>query len=326
MSHLLHQQAYELIKQSQHILLLTDERIDGDTIGSTLGMYHVLREMEKHVEVFSPNENEPSLEFIPGTEVIQRNPILFEENSIDLVMVFDCSDGVYFKEHLPKLKRRIPIIVFDHHSTNPKYGTYNFIEPDAASTADVVWRFIKSLNLPMNKNAAQAILTGITTDTHAFSTSNTTAACLEAAHELAGYGANVQEVVRETMMNKTMQTLKLWGLAFERLHHNKRFNAVATAFTQKDVKDLGVEEGETKALSNFLNAMVEGTDVILVLRETDDGGVKGSFRSQVRDVAEQAGIFGGGGHKRAAGFKIADAHLEKRNNEWLIVKKNGELL
>ena len=82
---------------------------------------------------------------------------------------------------------------------------------------------------------------------------------------------------------------------------------------------------ETKALSNFLNAMTEGTDVVMVIRETEDGGVKGSFRSQKRDVAAQAEEFGGGGHKRAAGFKIKDARLQEIEGQWAIVKKDGTL-
>lgn len=320
MSNILNSQVKKLIEQAEHILLLTDERIDGDTIGSTLGMYHVLTELGKRVEVFSPGEMIQSLEFLSGTEVIQRDKMIFDQDSIDLVMVFDCADGEYFKSDLPKLKPRVPIIVFDHHISNPKYGTYNFIEPDAASTADVVWRFIESTGLPMNKSAAQCILTGICTDTHAFSTSNTTSACLDAAHELSKYGAKIQEIVRETMMNKSLKTLKLWGLAFERLHHNDEFDLVATAILQKDIERLQVEELETKSLANFLNAMVEGTDAILVMRETDDGAVKGSFRSQTRDVAKMAEKYGGGGHKKAAGFKIKNARLIEKNGKWGVDK------
>lgn len=326
MSQILKKQAKELIDQAEHILLLTDERIDGDTIGSTLGMYHVLCELGKNVEVYSPQPMEKSLEFIPGTEVIQRDAIIFDQKTIDLVMVFDCADGEYFKDDFLKLKPGTPLIVFDHHATNPKYGTLHFIEPEAASTADVVWRFVQDVGFPMNKSAAQAILTGICTDTDAFSTSNTTAACLEAAHELAKHGAKIQEIVRETMMNKSVQTLQLWGLAFERLHHNSKFDLVATAITQKDIVKLGVEELETKALANFLNAMVEGTDAIMVLRETDDGAVKGSFRSLTRDVAKLAQKYGGGGHKKAAGFKIKNARLEEKDGQWIVRKKDGSIV
>lgn len=319
-------QVKDLIEQARCILLLTDERIDGDTIGSTLGMYHVLTEMGKDVQVFSPQPMVKSLAFLPGTEIIQRDASVFDRECVDLILVFDCSDGEYFKEHLPTKSHPAPIVVFDHHASNPGYGTINLIEDSAASTADLVWRFVKYAGLPMNKKAAQCILTGICTDTNLFLTSNTTAACLDAAHELTKMGAKLQEIVRETMMNKSLETLKLWGLAFERLHHHDGIDGVATAITQKDIEDLGVEETETKALSNFLNAMLDDTDIVLVLRENDDGAVKGSFRSRHADVKAIAEKLGGGGHKKAAGFKIPGAHLEEKDGKWFVRKEDGDLV
>ncbi|MCH8049663.1 DHH family phosphoesterase [Patescibacteria group bacterium] len=326
MLNLTQKQIKDLIEQAQHILLLTDERIDGDTIGSTLGMYHILQEMGKQVKVFSPKPIDKTLEFLPGTEVIQRDPAVFDNPNFDLMIIFDCSDGEYIKEFLPAVKYPAPLVVFDHHSSNPSYGNINLIEAESASTADVVWRFIKEAGFPMNKEAAQCILTGICTDTGLFLTSNTTAACLEAAHELSKHGAKLQEIVRETMMNRSVPTLKLWGLAFERLFRHEGLGAVATAITQNDIQSLGVEEADTKALSNFLNSMLEGTDVVLVLKESDDGAVKGSLRSRKRNVQEIAERFGGGGHKKAAGFKIPDARLEEKDGKWFVRKNDGELV
>jgi len=319
-------QVKEMIEQAQHILLLTDERIDGDTIGSTLGMYHALKEMGKEVEVYSPHPNIKTLEFLPGTEIIQRDPCVFESASIDLIIVFDCSDGEYFKKDLCLQKHPAPLVVFDHHVSNPAYGNINIIEPDAASTADMVWRFVKATGLPMNKDAAQCILTGICTDTHVFVTSNTTAACFDAAHELSKYGAKLQEIVQQTMMNKSLATLKLWGLAFERLFHHEGLDAAATVITMKDIEDLEVDETDTKSLINFLNSMLDGTDVVLVLKETPEGDVKGSLRSRRRNVKEVAEKLGGGGHIKAAGFKIPQARLEEKDGQWFVRKDDGEIV
>ena len=320
MSQVLYRQIRQLIDSADHVLLLTDERIDGDTLGSTLGMAHVLRAMGKEVSVYSPKELPDMFRFLPGQEAIIRDPSIFSDETIDLVMIFDCSDGEYIHERdkIPAMKRRVPLAAFDHHATNPRYGTVNLIEEDAASTADVVWRFVKSQKLPMDEKAAQCILTGICHDTQTFSTSNTTAACLDAAHELSAYGAKLQEIVRETMMNKSVETLRLWGLAFERLHHNPEFNAVCTALTQKDLEDLNVTTTDTKHMINFLNAMLDEVDVIIVLKETDDGAVKGSLRSHKRDVAKIAEKYGGGGHRRASGFKIENAHLTEKDGAWFI--------
>lgn len=324
MSEILYKQIKEKIDGAKHILLLTDERIDGDTTGSTLGMFHVLSELGKRVTVFSPKPLPTTFSFLPTIDAVRRDAVVFEDASVDLVMIFDCSDGVYIHDYLPKMPKKVPLIVFDHHVTNPKYGTINLIEPHSASTADVVWRFLKWAKYPLNAKAAQCILTGICTDTSAFSTANTTAACLEAAHELAKLGAKLQEIVRHTMMNKTDAALKLWGLALGRLYQDPTFDAVATAIRQKDLQDTGAKEEEMEGLSNFLNAMIEGVETVLVLRETADGSVKGSLRSVTRDVAALAEKYGGGGHKNAAGFKVPRAFLEEKDGGWFIHTRDGK--
>jgi phosphoesterase RecJ-like protein len=318
MSEILHRTIKQEIERANHIVLLTDERIDGDTVGSALGMYHVMRAAGKRVEIFSPSAMIESLAFLPGTDAIQRDLAMFDQASIDLLMIFDCADGAHL-EKLPIRAKQVPLIVFDHHASNPRYGTINLIEQDAASTADVLWRFIKWAGLPVNKDASQCILTGVITDTDTFSTTNTTTAALTAAHELTRYGANQQQIVRETMMNKSIATLKLWGIALERLHQNKEFGVLTTAITMKDVLETGVDEPDTKALSNFLNAITD-VEATLVLKETADGDVKGSLRSIEKNVKEIALRYGGGGHDRAAGFKIPSAHLEEEAGEWKVVR------
>jgi bifunctional oligoribonuclease and PAP phosphatase NrnA len=326
MSSFIYKQIKGEIERANNILLLTDERIDGDTMGSTLGMFHILKDSGKQVQIFSPKPLHESLSFLPGAEMIRRDGDIFEEEGIDLVMIFDCSDGEYIKSFLPRMKEKVPLIVFDHHATNPKYGDINLIEDRAASTADVVWRFVKSAGLKMNKKAAQCILTGICTDTSAFSTSNTTAACMDAAHELARYGAKLQEIVRHTMMNKSIPSLKLWGLAFERLHRNDQFDAVATAIKRKDLKQCQAQQDDLEGLSNFLNAMVEGAETIMVMYEKEGGSVKGSLRSRTRNVAKLAQKYGGGGHVRASGFDIEKATLEEKDGQWFIRKVGGEIV
>lgn len=320
MSELLYKQIKEKIDGAKHILLLTDERIDGDTTGSTLGMFHVLNGMGKRVTVFSPKPLPATFHFLPRVDVIRRDAAVFEDASIDLVLIFDCSDGVYINQFLPTMPKKAPLIVFDHHITNPKYGMLNLIEPASASTADVVWRFLKWAKYPIDAKAAQCILTGICTDTSTFSTGNTTAACLEAAHELSKLGAKLQEIVRHTMMNKSDAALKLWGLALSRLYQDMTFDAVATAIREQDLRETGAKEDDFEGLSNFMNAMLEGVETVLVLRETADGAVKGSLRSVTRDVAKLAEQHGGGGHTNAAGFKIPQAYLEEKDGSWFIMK------
>lgn len=308
------------IRNADHILLLTDERLDGDTLGSTLGLAHVLGDLGKKVTVFSPKPIPESFHFIPGIQAVRTDAVAFMDPTIDLMIISDCSDGLYIHAFLPLMNRKVPLVMFDHHSTNPEFGTYNMLEPDAASTADVVWRFVKAAGYGVSPKAAQCFLTGVCTDTSLFSTSNTTVACFEAAVELTKRGAKLQEIVRNTMHNRPIPILHVWGLLFERLHYNAEFDALATALTLKDWEAFGKPDVETSSITNFLNQTLDNAETILILRETNDGGVKGSLRSRGRDVAALAEKYGGGGHKLASGFKVMNAHLEFDHGEWKIVK------
>ncbi|MFA5947325.1 MAG: DHH family phosphoesterase [Patescibacteria group bacterium] len=323
MNSVLQEKVEGLIREAGHVLLLTDERIDGDTTGSTLGLYHVLKDLGKQVTVFSPKPMPPQLEFIPGVEVIRRDEAMFADGSIDLAIICDCSDGVYIQKFLPGMKRRVPLVVFDHHATNPMYGTVNIVEPKAASSADVVWRFIKAAKYPVSPNAAQCILTGICTDTGLFSTSNTTLQAITASSELIRLGANLTTIVRHVFINKSAGALKLWGVALERLFFDDTLKMLTTVITKQDLESTKTTIEDIAGVSNFLNAMLENAyDAVTVLYETDDGAVKGSMRSRSRDVAKQAAdLFGGGGHKLAAGFKVMNSTLQKQGEKWAIVKK-----
>lgn len=322
MTVLLYQNVQDQIAKAGHILLLTDERIDGDTMGSTLGLYHVLKDLGKKVEVFSPKPLPDSFRFIPGVEVIRRDIDVFKQNSIDLTIISDCSDGEYIKKFLPLMAHKVPLISFDHHATNPLYGTTNVVEPRAASTADVVWRFVKATGWQVSREAAQCLLIGVYTDTNVFSTANTTTDALEASTELVKLGADPREVVRYTMMNRSVSALRLWGLVFGRLFYDSEFDAVATAVTRQDLQNFGATDEDLKSISNFLNEMLEEKhEIVLVYYEKEDGSVKGSLRSRGRDVAKIAEAkYGGGGHKLAAGFKIPNARLVEKEGRWVVEK------
>lgn len=327
MNTILVQNIKEMIARAEHILLLTDERIDGDTLGSTMGLFHVLTNAEKRVSVFSPKPLPATFAYLPTISVIKRDDFVLAQPTIDLAIICDCSDGAYLPPVLAKMAHKVPLISFDHHLTNPNYGTINAIEPTAASTADVVWRFVKEAGYTITPDAAQCFLTGIITDTQVFFSSNTTNAAVEAAAELLKHGAKLQEIIRFNYINKSTNFLKIWGIALERLFHDDSFGGIATVVTQKDIKDIGASPEEIESIagviSEFLNAVLdESHDIIVVYRETDDGHIKGSARARTKNVAEIAEhLYGGGGHRLAAGFKVLNARMEKfPEGQWKIIR------
>ena len=322
MNTLLYDHIADLVRKADHILLLTDVRIDGDTVGCTLGLYHVLSAMKKRVDVYSAKDIPSMYDFLPGFNVIRYDDEVLKQPSIDLMIVCDSSDGEHIPDILSKMVKKVPLVSFDHHGTNPRYGTVNCIDPNAASTADLLWRFLKSTKLPVNRNVAQCILAGICFDTQAFFSQNTTGTAVEASVELTKMGANLHEIVRHFFMNKSPAAMKLWGIALERLFYDDSFQAIATVIKPEDVKESSAKAEDIEGLTNFLNAVIdESHEVVVFYRETDEGDVKGGIRSRGRDVAKQAAeMYGGGGHKLAAGFKIKGAHMEKQGDKWVVVK------
>ncbi len=322
MNAIVFQRIADHIHAAKHILVLADERIDGDTVGCTLALFHVLSAMGKRVDMLSPKPIPDMYAFLPGMNHVGFDVNILRQPTIDLVIVCDSSDGGHLPRLLPLLVRKTPLISFDHHKSNPLYGDVNCVDPDAASTADLLWRFLKTSRLPVSRDAAHCVLAGICFDTQTFLSRNTTGASVEAAVELTKLGADLHEIVLNFYMNRSQASLRLWGIALERLFYDETFDAIATAIVPADIAKTGATSEDIEGLSNFLNAVLnEGNEVVVFYRQTDDGAVKGSVRSRGRDVARQAErLYGGGGHKLAAGFKIPNARLEEQNGKWVVVR------
>ena len=112
------------------------------------------------------------------------------------------------------------------------------------------------------------------------------------------------------MRNKPIEALKLWGKALERLRWDPSTRQATTALTLQDLKDHPIDDEHLEGLSNVLNRVLKA-EVVLVLKEMPGGKVKGSYRSASDvDVSELAKAYGGGGHKKAAGFTVAGKLVE----------------
>lgn len=273
-----------------------------------------------------------NLGFLPGAEKINRDPDFFLDPSIDLCLVCDCSDGAYLPPLLAKLPQRPPLIVIDHHATNPLYGQVNLVEPNAASTCDVALRLINFLNLPLGSDGALCLLTGLCTDTVLFSTQNTNSIALAAASQLMAAGGRLPLVVEKTMRNQPFAITKLWGIACSRLVFDPDLGLLVTAIFESDLVSCQVPDNSFSSsdLSCFLNETLSDHpehEVICLLTERTENNrsyVKGSLRSRSRPVDKLAQSFGGGGHKLAAGFKLDDHKIENQEGVWKIKRVAAE--
>jgi len=310
----------ELLK-AENILIISHKNPDGDTLSSACALMQYLRTVNKNHTAFCATPLNKNLAFLPHLEYFVMDPEIFQKHYFDVVVVFDSGDLLYagVENHLKNLEYSPIIINIDHHATNQFYGHHNLVIADAASTTEVLYRFFQVNDIEIDKHLATCLLTGIVTDTGHFTNPSTSASSLKIASRLMSAGANLRLIQGWTMKNKTLEGLRLWGQVFSRLQKNEQYDIATAVITKEDLANNKIEEEEIEGLANFLNNL-SGAKIIMLLKEKDNGVIKGSLRTTdpEADVSKIAQLFGGGGHAKAAGFSIK-GQLQEKEGVWQVV-------
>jgi bifunctional oligoribonuclease and PAP phosphatase NrnA len=288
------------LRRSQRILAITHVNPDGDALGSLLAFGHAMQSMGKQVTMASEDSPHPRFNNLTGVHDIRQSG----EGTFDLLVAIDASDiqrlGTIY---MPGMHASIPMVMFDHHVTNTLFGTVNVVEVAAASSAEIIYRLIKRMDLHISADMATALLTGVITDTLAFRTSNTTPDTLAIAMDLMRAGASLQEVTRQSLVLRSYDSLRF--LAAGMMASQLEDGIVYAAITRKMRKDLGVKEerGDAGLVGTLITASEANVAVVFV--ENVDGSIEIGFRSAPGyDVSQVALEFGGGGHAAASGCTL----------------------
>lgn len=317
------QKIYQAIKEANRILLVVHQRPDADALGSFTALGEWLDTLGKNYdgycyEVDGAN-NGPSFLISSQALITQREKLT--DVNYDLVITLDCSDLKFAGLHelLPELKIKPILINIDHHFTNSGFGDINLVDPQAVSTTEILFNLFQHLKVRVTPDMATALLAGIIYDTYSFTNPNTTYLSLEASSKLLSLGANLNEITQSISKSRTIETLKLWGKVLFRLSHNHEFDVVSTVVTPDDFKSEDERLEVTEGIANFLNNL-SGIKAVMILQQQSDGIIKGSLRtnSDLIDVSKLAKILGGGGHKKAAGFRVKGQLVRSSAGQWQI--------
>lgn len=314
-------QIHQQLLQAENILLVSHKNPDGDTLASACAMMQYLRTIDKPHTAFCATAINQHLSFLPQIEYFVTDPRIFKERRFDTIVIFDSGDLPYagVDKILADLSYSPVIINIDHHLTNEFYGHHNLVMSEAASTTEILYRFLKINNLKIDKYIATCLLTGVVTDTSHFSNPATTASSLKIAGELLRLGANLNLIRGWTFKNKSLAALEVWGKVLTRLRKNEKYDLAISFLTREDLKKNKLPEEETEGLINFLNNLNDARLVVL-LKEKGDDTIKVSLRSNDPDIdiSRLAKSFGGGGHAKAAGFSVKGRLVETEGG-WQIV-------
>jgi len=308
------------LKKSSGIAIVIHQNPDGDAMGSASALFDYLEQLKHTPVIFCATQVPPQLQFLPYTDTISHDKRIFSRE-IDTIVILDCGDLRYAGVSDIVPGHKATIINIDHHPTNEKYGHINLVMPESASTTEILYSFFKHNSIRINRNMATSLLTGIINDTDNFSNPATSETSLIVASELLRAGANLNLIHNWLIKNKTINSLKLWGVVLQRLNKKEDIDMAYTYLTTKDVLQYGIEDSETEGISNFLNKL-DGAKISLLIKETIDGKIKGSFRTtrDDTDVSALAKKMGGGGHKKAAGFTV-DGTIESVLNKIIEIQK-----
>ncbi len=307
------------IKEAGNILLVTHEKPDVDAVSSVCAFIDLLEKMGKPYFAYCFDAPSRQFDFLPYLEKISADKSALNFDDYDLIIVFDCGgvNRTKLADEINNRKESQFIIEIDHHIKTGSYADLELREPERASTTELVYNFFKANKIKINKNTANCILAGILTDSGNFIFASTTDRTIKISSEMLSCGANLPRIMDNTLRNKNLPALKIWGKAMSRTNINKKYNIAFTALTLDDIGDL--DEEDLEGIPNFLGNL-RNVKAVMIVREQKDGTIKGSFRSAHPDtnVAKLARALGGGGHVKAAGFTI-EGRLEMMDGGWKVI-------
>lgn len=297
-------EALAFIKDNASFLVVSHVQPDGDAISSTLVVGWLLERLGKKAVLINESELPSRLQYLRGFEDIVTLTHKKPELSFDAVIAVDCADYRRMGEVASMFPEGCRLLNIDHHPTNNGFGAVNVIRSEAAATVEILYDLIIHAGLRLDLECAKAVYTGLLTDTGGFRYSNTTPRVMEIAANLLGLGVSGNELADHLLEKMTIGKLKLLQTALSRLTFSDDLKIGWLYIGKEDLTECGAVSEDMEGIVNYaLN--VDGVEVGILFKETNDGAVKASIRSAGKaDVAAIAQAFGGGGHVRASGCRL----------------------
>lgn len=301
------------LSRANNIVIVPHKGPDGDAIGSTLGLYHFLKEKGHFVHVIAPNDYPDFLKWLPGQEDI----LIYEKDymncrpliaNADIIFTLDFNDLSRTGDmQEPLMEASATFIMIDHHPEPSTYAHHTYSDATMSSTCQMVYQFIKKLRSvkSITPEIATCLYTGIMTDTGSFRFRSTSSETHRVIADLIDKGADNARIHQQIYDTSSESRLKLLGVALQNLRVNKELKTAYITLSQEELDKNNFRKGDTEGFVNY-GLSLEGIKFAAIFIEHKaDGIIKISFRSKgsfnVNEFARAH--FQGGGHLNAAGGK-----------------------
>ncbi|MFH1581325.1 MAG: bifunctional oligoribonuclease/PAP phosphatase NrnA [Pseudomonadota bacterium] len=307
------------LKNSNHVFLCSHVNPDGDAIASLIAMGLLLDSLQKETTLYNESSIPVVYRFLPSVKRIVRH--IDRQAIYDTAIVFDCGD-LHRVGKAASFVSRIPVLInIDHHLSNTSFGDFQLIDSSACATVEIIYRLLKQMKLPISKDIATLIYTGILTDTGSFRFSNTNKPAFTICKEMIDIGVDPYYIARNIYETFSPGYIKLLHKALGSIEISKNGKLSMITLTQEMLNETGARPEEVNGLINYAKAINNVKIAVLIhgiSGTREESKTQGRFHVSLRsdgtvDVAEFASSFGGGGHYRAAGFSIDSSIVDLKN-------------
>ena len=269
--------AVQMLRDAQTVVLTSHIRPDGDAIGSTLGLMHVLRAQGKEVRILIDDEIPRIFSILPGVDQIER-PIESQRYTADLLVVCDVELGRTGAS--VSAVDAVRLLNIDHHVTNDEKAEHLCLNPKAAATCEIVYDLVRILGVMPMLDAAVCLYTGMATDTGFFRFSNTTPHTMRAAADFLEIGVK-QSKIAVAMEMKSYDEVMAQVKAIRNLEMFFDGRVAAVFIDEERARTVTTTEGLLDKLR-----VIEGTQVVFFMKWLEKNTYRVSMRSKGTNVSE----------------------------------------
>ena len=299
--------AKELIAKSGRILISGHLSPDGDSIGCMIALARFLSAMGKQAFATADLNAIGKMKFLEGVQDIIPVRKLRQRRKFDLFIAVDCASFTRMPPEVAPVAEKLPKICIDHHVTNDgTFGDVQIVDPAASSAGEIVWRFAKWMEWPIDRAAAEALWVAMVTDSGRFAYDSTSAGTLRAAGDLLKHGVRtawINDIIYGTFSRKAID---LKRIAWRSLHVWKNRKVAEVSLTRDDFRSVRGTKADAEDVIEIPRSVARN-EIALFFYQIPDRTKETRCSIRTRgdwDATALATKFGGGGHRRAAGCTI----------------------
>lgn len=310
--------AAKLLSENDNFIVLMHKSPDGDAIGCGYGLCMALRKIGKKANPLCGDEIPKIYNYITDNFQIQ-------DFQPEYIVSVDLATENLLSGNALEYAGKIDLCI-DHHESNTGFAKYGYVEGKTSSCAEIVKKLIDTMKIEFDRDMANAVFTGMCTDTGCFKYSSVTAATHRIAAELMECGAESSEICRKMFDSKSKQKLELERLVLDSLEFHCNDKVTFVCITKEMMEKSGASSNDTEGIAAVIRS-IEGVEAGVMMREKENGEYRISLRTSDRiDASEICKLFGGGGHRAAAGCSITKPLEDAKKDILSLVIKAAENL